>query len=76
MLLEKIDTGRGTRGDLDALMDLCRILPGAGRCHLLEGVVKLLNSSFCHFMHEYQRPLVEANGRSHVEEHKPARPQP
>ncbi len=57
MLLQKIDTGRGTRADLDALMDLCRILPGAGRCHLLDGVVKLLDSSFHHFMHEYQRPL-------------------
>ncbi len=57
MLLQKIDTGCGTQADLDALMDLCRILPGAGRCHLLEGVVKLLDSSFEHFLHEYRQPL-------------------
>jgi NADH-quinone oxidoreductase subunit F len=62
MLLEKIDTGRGTRADLEALMDLCRILPGTGRCHLLEGVVKLLDSSFTHFLHEYQWPLVDRQG--------------
>lgn len=57
MLLQKIDTGCGSQSDLDALMDLCRILPGAGRCHLLDGVVKVLDSSFRHFLHEYQRPL-------------------
>jgi NADH-quinone oxidoreductase subunit F len=57
MLLERIDTGRGSRADLDALIDLCRILPGAGRCHLLDGVVKLLDSSINQFMHEYQRSL-------------------
>jgi NADH-quinone oxidoreductase subunit F len=57
MLLQKIDTGCGTQSDLDALMDLCRILPGAGRCHLLDGVVKVLDSSFVHFLHEYRQPL-------------------
>lgn len=57
MLLDRIDTGYGSQADLDALLDLCRILPGAGRCHLPEGVVKLLDSSFKHFIEEFRRPL-------------------
>lgn len=63
MLLERIDTGHGTQADLDALIDLCRILPGSGRCHLIEGVVKLLNSSFAHFLHEYRSALRDGPGR-------------
>ena len=57
MLLEKIDTGRGTRADLDTLIDLSRILPGTGRCHLLDGAIKVLDSSLYHFMNEYEQAL-------------------
>lgn len=57
MLLEKIDTGRGTRADLDTLINLNRILPGTGRCQLLDGAVKVLDSSLYHFIDEYKRSL-------------------
>lgn len=57
MLLEKIDSGQGTRADLDTLVGLSRILPGSGRCHLLDGAVKLIDSSLYHFMGEYEQAL-------------------
>jgi len=56
-LLDRIDTGRGTAADLETLETLCRMLPGSGRCHLVNGVVQLLDSSFKHFRHEYQQAL-------------------
>lgn len=56
-LLDRIDTGRGTGDDLATLQNLCALLPGSGRCHLLNGVVQLLDSSFRHFQHEYQNAL-------------------
>lgn len=56
-LIDRIDTGRGTTDDLATLQDLCAVLPGSGRCHLLNGVVQLLDSSFRHFHHEYRNAL-------------------
>jgi NADH-quinone oxidoreductase subunit F len=56
-LLGKIDTGQGRRADLDSLVNLCEILPGSGRCHLLDGAVKVLESSLYHFMDEYENSL-------------------
>ncbi len=56
-LLAKIDTGQGTRADLDTLINLCKILPGAGRCHLLDGAIKVIDSSLYHFMSEYEQSL-------------------
>jgi NADH-quinone oxidoreductase subunit F len=57
MLLDRIDTGRGTRADLDALVNLCKILPGSGLCHLLDGAIKVVESSLFHFMEEYRQSL-------------------
>ena len=57
-LLHKIDTGQGRRADLDALINLCKFLPRAGRCHLLDGAVKVVDSSLYHFMDEYERSLI------------------
>ena len=56
-LLTRIDSGNGSRADLDTLINLTRILPGSGRCHLLDGAMKLLDSSLYHFMEEYEQPL-------------------
>jgi NADH-quinone oxidoreductase subunit F len=56
-LIDRIDTGRGTMDDLATLENLCAMLPGSGRCHLLNGVVQLLDSSFRHFHHEYRNAL-------------------
>ncbi|MCF6354198.1 MAG: SLBB domain-containing protein [Candidatus Polarisedimenticolaceae bacterium] len=56
-LLGKIDTGQGRQADLDSLENLCEILPGSGRCHLLDGAVKVLESSLFHFKDEYEQAL-------------------
>jgi NADH-quinone oxidoreductase subunit F len=56
-LLDRIDTGCGTADDLATLQNLCALLPGSGRCHLLDGVVHLLDSSFRHFHREYTQAL-------------------
>jgi len=56
-LLNKIDTGKGRKADLDKLIDLCRILPGSGRCNLLDGAVKVVDSSLYHFLNEYEQSL-------------------
>jgi NADH-quinone oxidoreductase subunit F len=56
-LLDRIDTGCGNRADIATLESLCRMLPGSGRCHLVNGVVHLLDSSFKHFRHEYEQAL-------------------
>lgn len=58
LLLNKIDTGQGTRADLDTLINLSKILPNAGRCHMLDGALKVLESSLHHFRHEYEQALV------------------
>lgn len=58
LLLGKIDTGHGSRADLDSLINLCRILPGSGRCQLIDGAVKVLDSSLYHFMGEYEKALI------------------
>ncbi len=58
-LLNKIDTGQGSRADLDALINLSKFLPGSGRCHLPDGAVKVLDSSLFHFMDEYVQSLKQ-----------------
>lgn len=60
-LLNKIDTGKGVKADLDNLIDLCQILPGTGRCHLLEGAVKVVDSSLYHFLNEYESALPSSS---------------
>lgn len=56
-LLNKIDTGQANPVDLESLINLCKILPGSGRCHLLDGAIKIVDSSLYHFIDEYQSSL-------------------
>ncbi len=56
-LLDRIDTGRGTASDLASLENLCVMLPGSGRCHLVSGAVQLLDSAFHHFHDEFRQAL-------------------
>ncbi|HEY4696730.1 MAG TPA: NADH-ubiquinone oxidoreductase-F iron-sulfur binding region domain-containing protein [Gallionella sp.] len=56
-LLDRIDTGRGTAADLATLENLCAMLPGSGRCHLINGAVQLLDSAFHHFHDEFRQAL-------------------
>jgi len=57
-LLNRIDTGRGVRTDLDALENLCRLLPGSGRCGLIDGAVTVVESSIEQFREEYEALLM------------------
>ena len=57
-LLNRIDTGRGVRADLEALENLCRILPGSGRCGLIDGAVTVVESSTHQFREEYESLLM------------------
>lgn len=59
-LLQRLDTGEGRRTDLEALINLCRILPGSGRCGLIDGAVTVLESSLDKFMDEYRAHLTDA----------------
>jgi NADH-quinone oxidoreductase subunit F len=59
-LLNRIDTGRGVRADLDALENLCSILPGSGRCGLIDGAVTVVASSLQQFRHEYEAVLLRS----------------
>jgi NADH-quinone oxidoreductase subunit F len=57
-LLNRIDTGRGVRADLEALENLCRLLPGSGRCGLIDGAVTVVESSLQQFRDEYEALLM------------------
>lgn len=57
-LLGRIDTGHGVRADLEALENLCRILPGSGRCGLIDGAVTVVESSLQQFRAEYEALLI------------------
>ena len=56
-LLNKIDTGQASQYDLESLINLSKILPGSGRCHLLNGAMHLVDSSLMHFIDEYKSSL-------------------
>jgi NADH-quinone oxidoreductase subunit F len=56
-LLDLIDTGCGTQSDLNTVKNLCAMLPDSGRCHLVNGAVKLLESAFHHFHDEFTQAL-------------------
>ncbi|MCU7938179.1 MAG: SLBB domain-containing protein [gamma proteobacterium symbiont of Bathyaustriella thionipta] len=56
-LLNKIDTGQASEYDLESLINLCKILPGSGRCHLLDGAMQVIDSSLTHFIDEYKSSL-------------------
>jgi NADH-quinone oxidoreductase subunit F len=56
-LLQRIATGRGTDADRQALEHLCSILPGSGRCALIDGAVTVVKSSLETFPEEYPLQL-------------------
>ncbi|VFR47266.1 NADH-ubiquinone oxidoreductase chain F [plant metagenome] len=56
-ILERIDGGAGRRTDLQALENLARLLPGSGRCGLVDGAATVLASSLSTFRQEYERAL-------------------
>jgi len=57
-LLRRIDTGHATRADLEAVRQLCDLLPGSGRCGLIDGAVTVVASSLERFGPEYEHMLI------------------
>ena len=53
-LTRKIAVGNAGKHDPDSLISLSELLPGSGRCHLVDGAVTVLKSSLGHFSKEYQ----------------------
>lgn len=56
-ILERIEAGAGRPADLGALENLTRLLPGSGRCGLVDGAATVLASSLATFPEEYRRAL-------------------
>lgn len=56
-LLGRIEAGHGRHGDLDALRNLAALLPGSGRCGLVDGAATVLASSLATFPEEYERAV-------------------
>lgn len=56
-LLERIDAGAGRPADLEALENFTRLLPGSGRCGLVDGAATVLASSLATFRSEYERAV-------------------
>jgi NADH-quinone oxidoreductase subunit F len=56
-ILERIEAGAGRPGDLEALENLAQLLPGSGRCGLVDGAATVLSSSIRNFRREYERAL-------------------
>lgn len=56
-LLQRIEAGHGQQGDLDALRNLAALLPGSGRCGLVDGAATVLASSLATFPEEYARAV-------------------
>lgn len=56
-ILERIEAGAGRPSDLAALENLTRLLPGSGRCGLVDGAATVLASSLSTFGEEYRQAL-------------------
>ena len=56
-LLKRIEAGHGRSGDLEALRNLSALLPGSGRCGLVDGAATVLASSLTTFPEEYARAV-------------------
>ncbi|MFH5927107.1 NADH-ubiquinone oxidoreductase-F iron-sulfur binding region domain-containing protein [Roseomonas xinghualingensis] len=56
-ILERIEAGAGRPDDLRALENLTELLPGSGRCGLVDGAATVLASSLKTFRAEYEQAL-------------------
>lgn len=55
-LLDRVDSGTASADDLNALQNLCRLLPRSGRCGLIDGAVTVTTSAMRTFPEEYGLP--------------------
>ena len=56
-LLARIEAGHGREDDLEELRNLAALLPGSGRCGLVDGAATVLASSLRTFAEEYARAI-------------------
>lgn len=56
-ILRRIESNEGRPEDLEALDSFARLLPGSGRCGLVDGAATVLASSLRSFRAEYERAL-------------------
>jgi NADH-quinone oxidoreductase subunit F len=56
-LLARLEAGHGRPDDLEALRNLSALLPGSGRCGLVDGAATVLASSLATFPEEYARAV-------------------
>jgi NADH-quinone oxidoreductase subunit F len=56
-LLRRIDTGTAGSEDVDHLESLCHVLPGSGKCGLVDGAVTVVRSSLDKYRIEYTNAL-------------------
>lgn len=56
-ILARIEGGTGRATDLSALENLTELLPGSGRCGLVDGAATVARSSLTTFREEYERAL-------------------
>lgn len=56
-ILERLEVGDGRPDDLEALENLAALLPGSGRCGLVDGAATVLASSLRTFRGEYEAAL-------------------
>lgn len=58
-ILRRIERNEGQHGDIEALETFAQLLPGSGRCGLVDGAATVLASSLRAFRPEYERALGE-----------------
>jgi len=56
-ILSRIEGGTGRTSDLHALENLTQLLPGSGRCGLVDGAATVAKSSLTTFRDEYEQAL-------------------
>ncbi len=53
-ILEKIEAGQGTSGDIKLVRQSCEMVKGRGQCFLLTGAAIAVESILGHFRHEFE----------------------
>jgi len=57
-IMEKINTGKASRKDMDNLLVLCRVMQKAALCGLGQAAPIPIQSTLAHFAYEYDRKLI------------------
>lgn len=58
-IVSRIESGKGSTADIDAALQVCRMIERKGICHLVTAAVQPVQSSILHFRGEYERHVAE-----------------